>query len=223
MQTSSERFTGDISLKSALLALVFVLAGSVTQSATLFQDDFEGDLSQWTGKSGGAYHGVIVADPLNPSNDVVVFSELNDTGDMFSTEFAVEAGETYVLSFDYLGLALPDSPLDSFGGFIGISDETPEGIFFLAGTVNVGGILLELIDDGTWHSYSIIFNPADFIFITDGAIRLTMEDWNAAACPLSGCVAGVPGDAFFDNIQVGRTGPVKTEASTWGRIKALYR
>ena len=36
------------------------------QAETLFFDNFEGDLSAWTGKYSGTYHtGVIVPDPVN--------------------------------------------------------------------------------------------------------------------------------------------------------------
>jgi hypothetical protein len=94
-------------------------------------------------------------------------------------------------------------------------------VLFLAGTCDEGNILIDLVDDGAWHSYAITFNPYDHIEISDGAVHVTIEDWIGeltASCP-----RGVPGDAFFDNIILERSEPIAAEATTWGKVKALYR
>jgi hypothetical protein len=210
----------------ALSIVILVASLGAANAQVLFTDDFEGDLAQWVGQSNGAHHGAIVSDPLNPSNRAVVFTALNSAGDIFSPEITVLPGYSYVLSFDYLGYALPDSPADNFGGFIGVADETSglssSTVSFLGGTVDEHNILVDLVDDGNWHSYYIAFDPYSRITISDGGIHVTIEDWQGLNSP-AGFPAGVSGDAFFDNIRLERTGPVAAEATTWGQIKALYR
>ena len=47
-----------------LLALTITLISTgQIYALTLFSEDFEGDLSVWTGKAGEVHHGVIVDDP----------------------------------------------------------------------------------------------------------------------------------------------------------------
>ena len=210
--------------KFAPVLAVLLLSGSAG-AETLFSDDFEGSLSQWTGKSGGAHSGLIVADPINPSNHVLVFSDLNAAGDVFSPEVEVFPFELYVLSFDYLGVAKLGSPDGNFGGFIGIADETSglneTTVQFVGGTcLDEGNIEIDIADDGTWHSYSVAFFPYEKIAVTDGAIHVTVEDWLGAP---GVCSMGVPGDAYFDNIRLERAGPVSVKPTTWGAVKALYR
>src|SRR2546427_9051552 len=68
----------------------------------IFFDDFESGLGQWTGKSGGAHHGVTVADPLASGHgNVLAFTALNQAGDIFSTALLSGSGPL-MLSFDYL-------------------------------------------------------------------------------------------------------------------------
>lgn len=169
---------------------------------TLFIDAFEADLSQWVGKNGGAHHGVIVADPLRPGNQVLTFDALNLGGDMFSSQVEVVQGNTYLLSFEYLGLLIPDSGAnpDDLGGTIGFSEDTPGGHRWLTGTTTEGGIETDLlVDDGQWRSYSFEFDP----FVpgpfysgnpSNNTIRAMVQDWVGSG--------GVAGDAFFDNIRL---------------------
>jgi len=62
-----------------------LLFGAPLSAATVFYDDFEsGSLSQWTGRNGGAHHGDIVVDSMDPANHVLTFNQLNSGGDIFS-------------------------------------------------------------------------------------------------------------------------------------------
>lgn len=170
-------------MKKSLLALA--LAGIVAQSAsatTLFFDDFEGTLSQWTGVY--AYMGptsAIVADPLQ--GDHALLAGLNSGGDIRTIAPITSATGNYIVSFDYLGSAVPGSTPGDFGGFL-FWTGTWE---WLGGSSGAYGYANNLIDDGQWHSYSFALSsaPGNSIYI---------EDWIG-----SGWVGG---DAFFDNVRV---------------------
>ena len=184
------------------VVLVVLYSCQVTEKAratTLFSEDFEGgNLDQWTGKNGGAHQGIIVSDPLCPGNNVLSFSGLENAGDVFSSEIVVSVGQPITISFEYLGLALPQSVPDDFGGFLGVSDETNPlsdrvDVKWLAGSLAsyMGpGYSLEqhLIDDNEWRAYEITI-PNLF-----PSFHLMIEDWISSG--------GVAGDVFFDNISV---------------------
>ncbi len=184
----------------AVASLVTTLSSQA--QVTLFGDAFEsGNLSQWTGKSGGEHHGVIVADPLNPTNHVLSFTAVNGNGDIFS---AVPASvdlqhQQVVLSFDFLALPLGPVPPAEFGGFAGVASDNlgPESIF-LAGDYAPAlsvpppiGTLLA--NDGQWHHYDINFTP---VAIADNLTNIFVhfEDWFN--------FGSVPGDVFFDNVKL---------------------
>lgn len=167
---------------------------------TLFEDDFEGDLSQWVGKQGGQHHGLIVQDPLQKNNHILTFTERNGSGDIFGWEVQVTEGLTYQLEFEYMGNPTSGGNPDNLGGFIGFAEDTPDGHRWLAGTAFNGGAEdAQLIDDGEWHTYSIKFDPyvggiAYFPPPSNGTIRVMVEDYSGSG--------GVAGDAFFDNIRL---------------------
>jgi hypothetical protein len=208
----------------SLLVIFFlvVLPASVCgQPVTFFIDNFESDLSKWTGTGDGGHNAVIVTDPVTAGNHAIRFEQVNDSGDIFSIEFSVNCEDTYVLSFDYLGFELPGSPADNYGGTVGISDATPADHRWLTGTIVDNNIILEMTDDNTWHNYRVEFRPCEMISITNGTIRIMVEDWNGAGC--STCPAGVPGDAYFDNFRLERLQPVPTRPASWGMIKSMYQ
>jgi hypothetical protein len=180
---------------------------SHAQSQIVFKDDFEsGNLDQWVGKRGGDHHGQIVPDPLDASNNVLNFTRLNATGDIFTVSGLDISGVSgpFVLSFDYLGLANGDPNPNDLGGFIGIClslSPATQGIdhFWLAGTqpsqaFNGDGFsAVQLIDDGTWHHYDIDITS----IVTAESLTLIyimLEQWSSSG--------GLPGDAYFDNIQL---------------------
>ncbi len=112
-------------LKTLIGAILTILLGPLVINAqrVLFSEDFESDLSQWIGTYAGPHSGVIVLDPLDPSNQVVAFRELTGFGDIFSYEFRVIRGEIYVLHFDYLGLPMEGSVFGNLGGFAGWAED----------------------------------------------------------------------------------------------------
>lgn len=170
---------------------------AAAQASSVFFDDFEGDLSQWTGKSGNAHHGQIVEDPLDSSNAVVNFTESVAGGDIFqSTGLTTTPGQTMVLSFDYLGTGIVES-----GGFIGIASSVDSDHFWLAGTDDTSDADPILQTNGVWATHEIVFNtPYD-------ASRVMLEDFVDPA-----------GNAYFDNFRLATT-PVP--AAAWGGIALL--
>lgn len=172
------------------LALAVAVSAQPAAATTLFFDDFEGTLSAWTGKTGDVHHGLIVADPLNASNDVLTFTLRNSAGDIFSSAAFFDPGGAYVLSFDYLGPAAPGLPDPNFGGFAGWSYDLPGSHYWLAGTqASYPGIFAHLIDDGAWHHYSIVFSNAGTT-----PIHVMLEDFIGSG--------GVAGDVYFDNVRL---------------------
>jgi len=178
--------------------LLVATANLCRADVTLFQDNLEsGNLDKWVGKSGAPHHGQIVADPLNPANHVLTFTGVNSAGDLFSaTPLNVSRPRHYILSFDFLGIP---SAVEN-GGFIGIApgptSETQP--VWLGGTFGPGltappSVATTLVADGHWHHYEIDFTE---VVEANGLTEtlLTLEDWFDRG--------SVPGDAFFDNLQV---------------------
>ena len=185
---------------SLVLCSALIASGAVAQ--TLFADDFESDLSQWTGKGAGAHSGLIVADPVRASNGVLTFTVVTFAGDIFGPEVTVAPGQRYTLEFEYLGVPGSGTP-GNLGGFIGFAEDTPSSHRWLIGTVLCcGSEDGSLIDDGQWHTYAIEFDPFNVPPLaccydgipTNNTIRVMVEDF-----VFSG---GVAGDVFFDNIEL---------------------
>lgn len=167
----------------------------------LVEEDFEADLGQWTGKHGGRHSGMIVPDPLNPSNRVLTFRRGASAGDVFSHEISADPNAVYELSFDYLGLSLPGSAPSNHGGFIGISEGLPDHHAWIAGT-DPPHTSNDLVDDGRWHTYSYRFRPSEYVRPTARRVRVMLEDAHSP-----GRVPGVVGDVFFDNVRLRRISP----------------
>lgn len=164
----------------------------------LFNENFESNLNNWTGKNYGAHHGVLVSDPLRTGNKVLSFNALDNGGDIFHTNgLLLTVGKTYRISFEYLGLAKTGSISDNYGGFFGLSDivgDSMRGNHWLFGTKsNYTGLRGHLIDNGQWSSYSYTFEwQRQEIEALDDRVHLMMEDWISSR--------GVAGDVYFDNI-----------------------
>lgn len=191
-KTSISVLAGVSTMKQLImLFLLGIIPLQLAHSALVFEDDFDdGDLVGWTGKGGGAHQGVNVADPLE-SDRALTWTGLNAAGDIF-TEDVFSAG-AYTLTFDYLGLVSPASTFGNLGGFIGISEGLPGDHRWLEGTILCCGAESgTLIDDSTWHSYSVAFTSTyDF--------HLMLEDFSGSG--------GIAGDAFFDNIRLYDSNP----------------
>lgn len=185
------------------LGLATLLAASVSLTRadiTVFQENFEGtNLVQWIGKDGFAHQGQLVTDPLNPANQVLSFSGVNASGDMFTAvPIDFSRPRQYVLSFDFLGTS---SPAVGNGGYIGIS-AVASGVdalqSWIGGTPATGlnsppSVATTLIADGQWHHYEIDFTAAlDQLDLAQAYLML--EDWSNAS--------NIAGDALFDNIKV---------------------
>jgi hypothetical protein len=116
----------------------------------------------------------------------------------------VEANEQYTLEFDYLGLPQAGSLPDNLGGFLGISAGIPGDHYWLFGPVaNPAEHQHDLMEDGSWHTYSVTFTPSSLITTTDGTLRIMLEDGEG--------LGSLPGDAYFDNIRLFRTADMLLE------------
>lgn len=179
-------------------ALAVVLVLSAAASADLFYEDFEGDLAAWVGQGGdpSAHHGIIVTDPLDPTNKVLTFSETNWGGDIFATTdgFAVTPGQQYTISFRYLGDPSKGGTPGDLGGYAGISAGFPGTHVWYYGTGNVSGADPALVDDGQWNDYSYTFTA----YAGMNPVHLMFEDFYLDGYGL----ANVAGDVYFDDIRL---------------------
>jgi hypothetical protein len=160
-----------------------------------FSENFESGLGQWVGKGGGTHSGVTVADPLaSGRGQVLKFKRLVAGGDIFTAKPILISGPL-AISFDYLGMPGLGGTPGNLGGFLGVAYNLNPLVInddhiWYSGTENdFPGVCVPLIDDGSWHSYTIILDGTAI-----GSFRLILEDFFDAG--------GVAGDAFFDNIAV---------------------
>jgi len=159
--------------------------------STLFFEDFESNLSQWTGKSNGTHSGVLVNDPLG-NDKALSFISRKSGGDIFTLNSFSSPSQIYRLSFDYLGLPKSGSQPNDLGGFVGYRTSlSGDADSWLAGTsrnsIKLSSNFLELPDTGKWESIYISFT-------TNKSIQLTLEDYFYSW--------GVAGDVYFDNIHL---------------------
>lgn len=178
-------------------------ATSITVAS--LHENFEGLLTtQWADKNGVDTFAKIVVDPLNASNHVLTFSQVDGAGTLFSINTIETTSGSFTVSFDYLGQKGTDA---SSGGFFGIALYGAGGggtHEWMAGTDIVaypGRVLL--IDDGTWHHYEVTFTNAQYnnIYFTT-PVYLMFEDY--------GGVGSTAYNAFFDNIAFGDTTALST-------------
>lgn len=176
-----------------LTTLTVCTLGSVASADILFQDDFEHTLGQWDGKAGGSHQGKLVIDPFDHSNTVLTFRGLNSAGDMFSKEaMTLDEDTTYVISFDYLGLATGDAVRGDHGGYVGFSEDKPARHSWQWATGEVSGARDVLIDNNRWNSYEFEFTTADLGL--GNSVHLMIEDFSGSG--------GAAEDVFFDNFVV---------------------
>lgn len=184
---------------SGTMALFLATATVASADVVLFEDTFEGgNLNQWTSKPGDAHSGAIVADPINPTNNVLTFTVVKFGGDVFSAApIAVNSQRRFVLSFDYLGL---NNGVQN-GAFLGVVPSPgadPSTFFWLASTypaeINAPpSAATPLTADGIWRHYAIDLTD---VIAAGGLTNLhvALEDWAGAG--------SFAGDVFFDNIRV---------------------
>jgi Carbohydrate binding domain len=187
-----------------LIASGVALCGFAVASSggIVFSDDFESGLGQWTGQGGGSHQGVIVADPLGGSNNVLTFSGLNSGGDMFGLDLvSLDSNTIYSISFDFLGLAQIGSVIGDTGGYVGFAAGTP-GVHNWEWATGSAGADDVLVDDGQWNSYTFEFTVASLGI--GNSVRLMVEDFVGSG--------GVSGDVYFDNFVVA-TVPIPSSAA----------
>ena len=176
-----------------------LLWGTFSSAETLFFDDFENGLDNWTGKNYTVPTAKIVDDPVNDGHGkVVTFTKKVIEGDIYTKIIInnLPINKPYILEFDYLGIPVRKSK-EGNGGYIGYSRNTNPG----AGPSNhrwVGGTKSNysiyrgdqyqfIKDNGKWNHYKVDLSATDFPDFV-----LMLEDYLYAR--------GVAGDAYFDNI-----------------------
>jgi hypothetical protein len=187
-------FTRWLSVLTVLVTLLVPM--EQVSAALLFSEDFEsGNLGSWVGKSGPASHnGVIVNDPLE-SDHALTFTALNSGGDLFTQQTFSSPTNTFVLSFDYLGVPGQGGVAGDLGGFAGYAYGLPGDHQWLAGTVSCcaglgGNNAPDILPDiGQWVHVTIPFTA-----LLGGSVRLLFEDFVGSS--------GVAGDVYFDNIRL---------------------
>jgi hypothetical protein len=195
------------SLYQLVLVAAVILAAREAQAAALFSENFENDLSQWTGQDYGSYQAAIVPDPLRVGNHVVSFNGTSLGGDIFSVPaITLTEGQHYSFSLEYLGQAVANSIPGNFGGFAGLNDVVmpyPEyrnepardACWIFATQADYPLVRQQLIDDGQWRTYTYDFvwqrSEIDALYDT---IHVMLEDFYDSG--------NTVGDVFFDNIQL---------------------
>ena len=159
---------------------------------TLFFEDFETDLSQWTGKQREFSSGIIVDDPLE-SDRALSFTEFGNGGDIFSLEAFEHPSAKYRLSFDYLAVPVEGSIEDNMGGFAGYTydlNDTNNSQWLIGTTTNSLNLrpnFQEIDALEQWESIAVEYTEAD-------SFHLAFEDFVASQ--------GIAGDVYFDNIRL---------------------
>jgi hypothetical protein len=167
------------------LVAALVLAAPLAHAApvSLFSETFEGPLSQWSVHEQDAF---IAVDPLQGGNHVLDFARIR-SGASATSLVTVRSAGNFTLSFDYLGVARAGSVAGDLGGTIGISAKDDDQGPLWLGSTGAGSTLLDLVDDGLWHTYSVTFAST-----VGPSVRLVLKDASSSR--------GVAGDAYFDNI-----------------------
>ncbi|MCK5830120.1 MAG: hypothetical protein KAH20_07425 [Methylococcales bacterium] len=173
-------------MKNIVLVTALTVFSNTLLAATLFEENFEGDLTKWTGKNEGNHSGEIIKDPIGDDH-VLSFKSVTGKGDIFSKVISNPSGK-YTLSFWYLGQKESGSVDDNYGGFVGYNFGNPgdNNHKWLAGTKeDYPGLKAHLKDTEKWEKVTINFTA-------EKDIRLTLEDWVDAQ--------GIAGDVYFDDI-----------------------
>ncbi|MCC6127291.1 MAG: PEP-CTERM sorting domain-containing protein [Pirellulales bacterium] len=191
---------------TSVFATSFILVGSLQiQAQVLFSENFENNLSHWTGQSYGSYSAMIVSDPLRPGNHVVGFAGVTFGGDIFSVPaVTLVEGQQYSLSLEYLGKAVYNSVPGDYGGYAGLCDIVQPNPYYRDASIWIMGtdptdpyIRQGLIDDEQWqnYTYNFVWRKADVNAQYD-TVHIVLEDFNGNGYRNS------VGDVFFDNVQL---------------------
>lgn len=167
-------------MKKILIAgLCCALLGTSLTAATMF--DNISRLTSWRPAAPHSYAHV-VGDPFTRAGKALAFSQSNAGADVYSSA-RYSSGR---LHFEYMGtLSLPADG----GGFVGISGGEGGRTTWLAGAGLHGQHQLALLNDGTWHAYSV---PFDAAAISAGEVHVVLAQ-------LAG---GSADQAMFRNLSV---------------------
>jgi hypothetical protein len=191
-----------LTLASGII-IILAAATPIHAQLTLFEENFEsGNLDQWTGQFGGPHSGHIVPDPLNGANQVLSFTAVDSSGDIFGATPVSLIGvpQRFSLVFDFLGLSIGGIPPAANGGFAGIAvvpgftfpHYWGAGTYLPALNVPPSAATL-LVPDGQWHHYEVDFTEV----VTANnltSIHPMLEDFSG--------LGSMPGDVYFDNVQL---------------------
>ena len=170
-------------IAAASLVLAMTVFSAPANASLLFAEDFENDLSAWTGKNDGAHNGIIVDKPFDTGH-AMKFSATNSSGDIFTRDMFSSPGGTFVLGYDYLGTC----EQDDCGGFAGYSFDLPGIHGWISGTSTASGAVDGNDDMGSWMHVSIKFTTMAL-----APIHLIFEDYWTSTDHYAG-------NAYFDNI-----------------------
>jgi len=186
-------------LRAATLVALACASQAPAFAASGFTENFQTGLSNWTDRDPRSPESAVVADPLDASNSVLSFLRLGYGGSIMSNT-AVTSSGLFSISFDYLGQPGKGGVPGNLGGYLGVSTGVFSGAeMWLAGTGN-GGTPIQLIDDGSWHHYSLTFQST-----IGQSLHVMMEDFDGSG--------GVPGDVYFDNVHITSAVPEPASAA----------
>jgi hypothetical protein len=137
-------------MKKLILAALLVVsaAGQAMAATTYFTENFA-NLSAWTTRGANQSFASV-------SDNVLSFSQGNSAGDIYTT--ATFTGG--FVNFDYLGASAVDG-----GGYVGFSEGLPGNHVWLAGSSTTYGTPTNLINDGTWHHYSLALTGTGHVML----------------------------------------------------------
>ncbi len=200
-----------------LVGVALLMMGSAAGAQNLLANPgFESGLMDWIpfGNAFGETANPPQFVPLSGTGLASMFGNFsggfNVTG--IFQEFATAPGETWEMS----------SNARHFSGDAMVGAGAPDAnwvvqkmAFFDAGNNEIGGaestILSGTFATDTWHASGTISGVAPAGTVKVQALILYLQP------------AFDGGAAHIDDVYFGRAEPVKTEASTWGKVKALYR
>lgn len=171
--------------KLALAALLVVgSVGHAMAATTYFTENFA-NLDAWTLKSGSF---------ASVSGNVLSFSAGNSAGDIFTTA-SFTGG---FVNFDYKGASAADG-----GGYVGLSEDFPGNHTWLAGSSTTYGTSTSLINDGSWHHYSVALSGTGHVMLEQYANNTAGQGQFRSLSVTDVAVAAVPEPETYAMLMAG--------------------
>jgi len=185
-------------LRAAAVVALACASQAPAFAALGIAEDFQTGLGGWTDRDPRSPESAVVADPLDAGNNVLSFLRLGYGGSLMSNT-AVTSSGLFTISFDYLGQPGKGGVAGNLGGYLGVSSGVfSGGEMWLAGTG--GGTPIDLIDDGSWHHYTLTFRST-----IGQSLHVMIEDFDGSG--------GVAGDVYFDNVRITSAVPEPTSVA----------